>query len=127
MLLTRIITFIIGAGCMFQFFTYDSYEWAREEKVMVVSAKASTAQDGKFKGAFLIYRELKGVETVGDPRTVLVDQSTYDTANVGDVKVEYERSTGTYVIFFIGLLSIFIFGATIFGGDLMFDLVAAFT
>jgi hypothetical protein len=71
MLLTRIISFVVGAACMLLFFTYDLYEWAREEKVMVVSAKASTAQDGRFKGAFLIYRELKGV---GDPRTVLVDQ-----------------------------------------------------
>lgn len=112
---------------MLLFFTYDLYEWAREEKVMVVSAKASTAQDGRFKGAFLIYRELKGFETVGDPRTVLVDQGTYENANVGDVKVEYLRSTGTYVIFFFGLVSIFVFGATVVGAGFMFELIDAFT
>lgn len=107
MVKARIILFVIAAVCFFEFFTYDSYKWAREEKTLTVSAKASSIQNGKLQGAFLIYREVKGFDVVGEPRTVLVDQNVYDSTQIGDVKVEFERGRVTYIIFFAGIVALF--------------------
>ena len=107
MLWTRIILTAVAAVCFYLFFTYDVYEWGREEKLLVVSAKASASENGEIKKAFVIYREMKDNIEVGEPKTVFMETTAYENTKVGDCKIEYDRSAAMYIVFVGGFAALF--------------------
>lgn len=106
-MITRIILGLITAVSFFFFFSFGSYKFVRAERVLVVEAKASYAQNGRLTGAFLVYRELNDSMAVGEPLVIYVDDKQYDKAELGDYKIEYVRNQLAYVLFVIGIASMF--------------------